>query len=645
MNNFMCGIAGYILNKNIKNKKNLDIHLLRMTDALKHRGPDACGYWKCNKSKIYLGHRRLSIIDLSSKGDQPMHSNNKRYVIAFNGEIYNFRELKSELLTKSNIKFNNKTDTQVLLECISTFGFEKTLKKIQGMFAFALWDKELKVLYLVRDRIGKKPLYWGKTDDGIIFGSEIKSLLHYPKLKKDLNFRSLSAFLKFSYINSPHTIFRNISKVEPGSYIKFRNNIMEEKKYWSLKDFIIEKKVHSSSLELEIAIENLIENATVRRLESDVPLGVMLSGGIDSSLITAMAQKNSNHNLKTFSIRFAEKEFDESNYAREISGLLGTDHHEININDFCLKNIIQKLPDVFDEPFADSSQIPTILISQELKKHVTVALSGDGGDEVFCGYSRYYWATNFSNLSKYISPWIRKVISGSIKLIPSNKISYLNRFLDKGIFPPQFGDRIQKVAKILECESDNQIYSKLVSQTDPNKIFKKSFDHENEIDLKKFPGRYNIQDAMQYIDMKTYLPGDILVKVDRASMACGLEIRSPFLDHQVIEYSLKNLTNKEKIQKGKGKFILRKILSKYLPDRLINRPKMGFGVPLASWLRNDLKEWMLDTLNEKRINEQGLFNFKKINNLMTAHLDQSHNYHYELWQILMFQSWYDKWMK
>ena len=641
----MCGLTGFLLSKSLKSENSLYEYLTKMTNSLTHRGPDASGFWYCTDSNIFLGHRRLSIIDLSSNGEQPMHSNNNRFVMVFNGEIYNYRELKLELMKNFDIKFKNNTDTQVLLESINAYGLDITLKKIEGMFAFALWDKTEKCLFLVRDRIGKKPLYWGRSNEGIIFGSEIKSILKYDNLNKSLDQKSISAFLKFSYINSPNTIFKNISKVEPGHYIKFINNKLEKTQYWNLNHFIKKKKNIKTDSLIESEVENLIEDATVKRLVSDVPLGIMLSGGIDSSLITALAQKNLKSKLKTFSVKFEEKEFDESGFAREIAKILGTEHHEIDIGDFSIKRIIDEIPRIYDEPFADSSQIPTFLISQELKKSVTVALSGDGGDEIFCGYSRYFWASNFSTLSKFISPKILKIISNSINLVSSRKINMFTRFLNKGTFPPQLGDRLKKIAKILHCNSDNQIYSTLVSQTDPNKYFKIQYNHEKEIDLNTFPGNYNIQEAMQYIDIKTYLPGDILVKVDRASMANGLEVRSPFLDHRIVEYALENLSNKQKIQWGKGKFILRKILSKYLPKKLINRPKMGFGVPLSNWLRNELRDWMLETLEENKIKNQGFLNHNNIKNLIISHLKGSHNHHYELWPILMFQSWYDKWMK
>lgn len=641
----MCGLTGFLLSKSLKSENSLYEYLTKMTNSLKHRGPDASGFWYCTDSNIFLGHRRLSIIDLSSNGEQPMHSNNNRFVMVFNGEIYNYRKLKLELMKNFDIKFKNNTDTQVLLESINSYGLDKALRKIEGMFAFALWDKTEKCLFLVRDRIGKKPLYWGRCNEGIIFGSEIKSILKYDNFNKSLDQKSISAFLKFSYINSPNTIFKNISKIEPGHYIKFINNKLEKTQYWNLNHFIKKKKNIKTDSLIESEVENLIEDATVKRLVSDVPLGIMLSGGIDSSLITALAQKNFKSKLKTFSVKFEEKEFDESGFAREIAKILGTEHHEIDIGDFSIKRIIDEIPRIYDEPFADSSQIPTFLISQELKKSVTVALSGDGGDEIFCGYSRYFWASNFSALSKFISPKILKIISNSINLVSSRKINMFTRFLNIGTFPPQLGDRLKKIAKILHCNSDNQIYSTLVSQTDPNKYFKIQYNHEKEIDLNTFPGSYNIQEAMQYIDIKTYLPGDILVKVDRASMANGLEVRSPFLDHRIVEYALENLSNKQKIQWGKGKFILRKILSKYLPKKLINRPKMGFGVPLSNWLRNELRDWMLDTLEENKIKNQGFLNHNNIKNLIISHLKGSHNHHYELWPILMFQSWYDKWMK
>lgn len=641
----MCGIVGFYLKNQINDDNFLCSEIKKMNHQILHRGPDSGNIWRCKRDKVYLGHRRLSIIDLSKNGNQPMHSSNNRFVIVFNGEIYNFRELKEELKNVYNINFTNNTDTSVLLECLNIFGIDKTLSKIEGMFAFALWDKREKNLYLVRDRIGKKPLYWGYLDNGFIFSSEIKSIFAYSGFNSQINFEALSSFFKFSYIDAPQSIFEKIYKLEPGFYLEISKNFKIKKtQYWNIdRVFITSNNKVKDKLETQDCLENLLEDSVKKRLISDVPLGVMLSGGIDSSLITALAQKNTQTKIKTFSIGFNEKLFDESKHAKNIADILGTDHTEIKVDGYSILDLISKLPDIYDEPFADSSQIPTFIISKQLKRQVTVALSGDGGDEVFGGYSRYVWGRKFAFLCKNLPIGIRRCFSSTINLFSADIINSFASILPLKIRPPNFGDRVYKIADIIKSESDSQIYSKLVSQTEPNTFMYKKFNNEDKIRLTKYPGNYDISSAMQYTDFKTYLPGDILVKVDRASMANGLEVRSPLLDHRVVEYAWKNLDQSLKIGNNKGKIVLRRILEKYLPKKSFERPKMGFGIPISEWLRGPLKVWMTDLLSFEKIKRQGIIKPEIIHSMIKDHLDCKRNFHYQLWTILMFQAWYDKW--
>lgn len=641
----MCGIAGFFLKSQNKEHDSLCNYIKKMTDTLSHRGPDNSSNWSNEMDKIYLGHRRLSIIDLSTNANQPLHSNNNRYVIIFNGEIYNFLELKKDL-NKYKLNFNNKSDTQVLIEYINIFGLKITLQKIIGMYAFVLWDKKKKELFLVRDKIGKKPLYWCHQHNHIIFASEIKAILSFPFFKKKVSNRSLSEFLRLSYINSPNSIYEDMFKVEPGSYIQVNNKFeIKKKKFWDLKSIVSSKRNNILNNKRLTDFESLLEDAVEKRLVSDVPLGVLLSGGVDSSLIAALAQKKSSKKIKTFSIGFKDDRYDESRFAKKIAKILDTDHTEYVADDFSVEDLVKNLANIYDEPFADSSQIPTFIICNRIKKDVSVALSGDGGDEVFLGYSRYFWGEKISKVSRIFPKKFRDIISNIILSMPPEKLNYASKFLSKKFFPPHLGDRLQKIGKIINCSSDASIYQKLIYQSEPENFLLKDTFRENELfNLSNFPAKYNFIRAMQYLDLITYLPGDILVKVDRASMANSLEIRSPFLDVRLVEYSLKYLQLKEKIKNGKGKFILRKILSKYLPEKLINRPKMGFGVPLAFWLRGQLKTWMLDILSEAKLKRQGIYMVEPVKQLIDDHISERRNNHYQLWVILMFQSWYDKWV-
>ena len=639
----MCGICGFYIDRKSSHHE-LSERLMTMTTSLTHRGPDNFGVWNDDTSGIYLGHRRLSIIDLSEAGKQPMHSQNDRFVITFNGEIYNFKNIRTDLEKNKGIKFTNQTDTQVLLEACSVYGIEKTLKLLEGMFAFALWDKQKKTLYLARDRVGKKPLYWGYVGNNVVFASELKAINKFPGFTKSLNYKSISSFLQYGYINAPDSIYENINKVEPGGLIRINENKeVHVSKFWSLDNVITDGEQKSGSKqEIHEGLESLLKDSVRKRMISDVPLGVMLSGGIDSTLVTALMQTESSQPVKSYCIGFNDKQYDESVHAKKIAEYLGTDHHEFHAEADSAIELLPSLPNIYDEPFGDASQIPTLIVSKLLKSEVSVALSGDGGDEVFAGYSRYFWGEKISAFNKTVPYLIRNLMSKLIHSVPPHKLDMMFSLLPDKLTPAHSGERLHKIANILKVNSDSELYSKLVSQWTSPKILLPEI-QDQIIDLETYPGDYDIISAMQYLDTNSYLPGDILVKVDRASMANSLEVRSPLLDHRIIEYAW-GLDRKYKINNGKGKHILREILYQYVPQKLVDRPKMGFGVPISEWLRGPLKEWAYSLLNEERIIQQGIFEPKPIKIAFDAHMKRERNYQYPLWMMLMFQSWYEQWI-
>lgn len=638
----MCGIAGIFLSSS-SNNFYLEKVINDMTHTLQHRGPDDFGTWINDSRNLAFGHRRLSVIDLSTFGKQPMHSISDRYVIVYNGEIYNYLELKQALL-KEQVVFRSNSDTEVILSSIELWGLEKAIDKLVGMFAFALWDKRESILYLVRDRVGKKPLYWGYVNKDIVFSSELKAICLYPEFDKSLNYNSIASFLQYGYINAPDSIYNNIYKIEPGTYAVFKkNNEVSINTYWTLDNIVGKNNLDvSNEHEEKEGLELLLKDAVSKRMISDVPVGVMLSGGIDSSLITALMQSESNQKVKSYTIGFNEKQYDESKYAKKISEHIGTDHHEFFVESDSAIGLLPNLQDIYDEPFADSSQIPTYIVSNLLKQQVTVALSGDGGDEVFTGYSRYFWGQKFSTINKYLPYPLRFLIAHLLHTLPPHVLDSIFSLVPDNLRPSHAGERLHKIATILKVKTDSDIYSNLVSLWNPQQILLNGGELE-KINLKNYPGSYDMISAMQYYDMKTYLPGDILVKVDRASMANSLETRSPLLDHRVIEYAW-NLDKNYKIQQGKGKFILREILYKYVPKKLIERPKMGFGVPISTWLRGPLKEWAYDLLHEDRIKAQAIFEPAPILETLNTHTSYKRNFQYPLWTMLMFQSWYDRWI-
>ena len=645
----MCGIAGFL------RWSQLNTHdkavTLRMAEILKHRGPDKQEIWLDPEAGVALAHTRLAIIDLSPAGNQPMLSASGRFVIVFNGEIYNFREIREELEAKGLAPaWRGHSDTEVLLAAIEAWGTEQTLKKLVGMFAFALWDKKERILYLARDRMGEKPLYYGWQGNTFLFASELKALVAHPDFRAVISRDALALYLRFNYVPTPYTIYEGIFKLPPGHWLKLKAGEREEvRPYWRLEEVVAKAKAEPFKGALEEAVEHLealITRAVRGQMVADVPLGAFLSGGIDSSTVVALMQKVSSQPIKTFSIGFYEDEFDEAPYARKIAEHLGTAHTELYVTPKEALEVIPKISEIYDEPFADSSQIPTYLLSKLTREHVTVSLSGDGGDELFGGYNRYFIGTRLwktlGRIPKVLRRLTRDVIyalsPGTWDLIfsPLNWIGPIRR-VTKG----RAGDRLYKIAELFEWSDLSGLYRYLISHWRRPEEVVIGASELNEAWPHTLPGLSDAE-QMMYVDQRTYLPDDILVKVDRASMAVSLETRIPFLDHRLVEFVWR-LPVDWKIRNGKGKWILRQVLYRHVPKELVERPKHGFGVPLEDWLRGPLKDWAEALLDEARLKREGFFEPEPIRRMWKEHLEGRRAWHYYLWDILMFQAWLERW--
>lgn len=645
----MCGIAGII--DRSESLERLEAHGRSMLNTLIHRGPDDEGIWLNQDDGLLLGHRRLAIQDLSEQGAQPMFSHSGRYCIVFNGEIYNFKELSSDL-KKLGHSFRGYSDSEVLLEAIDEWGLVNALQKFIGMFAFALWDAKEKVLYLCRDRIGEKPLYYGFVGKSFYFASELKAIESVVN-KSDLKIDNvaLNSLLKYGYINAPHSIYQGICKLLPGTALTIHENDVSNRRlakpaaYWNIYD-IAEQGLASQICSEEEAIDRLdvLLKKTIRRqLVADVNIGTFLSGGIDSTVVSAIAQAESSHNIKTFTIGFEEKEYDESIYAKRIAKHIGSDHQEIYVSSKDALNVIPDLPNIYDEPFADSSQLPTYLVSKIAKKQVTVCLSGDGGDELFSGYNRYMWLSNIWNKAD-ILPRSLRIMLGKLLSIPS---PYL---WDQAysIFARSGGDqnkikllglKLQKLSGLLQQDNIGNGYDYLISYWDtPNDILTLDYQTEYTSRPARFPSANNFMEEAMYWDQVSYLPGDNLAKVDRASMHVSLETRLPLLSHEVMEYSWR-LPLSLKVKEGRGKFVLRKVLDRYVPNKLVDRPKMGFSVPVSKWLRDDLKEWAEDILFSRTLIDEEIFQVESIRRVWKEHIDGKYDHSHRIWTLLMLLSW------
>jgi len=643
----MCGFAGVVYNK-LHSKEHLSDVTSRMLAPIEHRGPDSSGIWSNEKLGVTLGHRRLSIIDLSENGKQPMQSKSTRFVITYNGEVYNFKELRKELDEVNYGSWRGESDTEVILAAIEYWGIERAVSKFIGMFCFALWDNEEKLLHIVRDRMGIKPVYWAIKDGNFIFGSELKSLMAFEKWDAEIDKNSLALFMKYKYVPCPATIFKNAHQLEAATILTFdKNKNIKKSKYWSL-DEIAKSGITNNNIGkecLENKIFELINSAVKYRLVSDVPIGAFLSGGIDSSAIVALMQENSVLPVNTFSIGFSIDSYDEATYSREIAQHLNTNHTEYILEAEDAIDIIPKLPQVYDEPFSDSSQIPTFLLSKLTSKSVKVALSGDGGDEIFGGYNRYVYADKYFDKLNSMPTWLQNASKDFIHSISKDSWSSLLKYFPKKYAFNHAGDKLYKLASVIG-ENNVEMYKTLISdwKFEDNLILGDEI--YNDIDLKKpsFFDDTNLVEYMQLMDQMHYLPNDILTKVDRASMANSLEVRIPYLDHRIIEEMWK-LPRRYKINNGISKILLRKILGKYIEPIKFDRTKRGFSLPISEWLRGPLKDWAESLLSTQAVKNCGLLNHKTINKKWSEHQSGKNNWHGHIWNILMFSAWHEHWVE
>ena len=670
----MCGFTGF-WTQDPEVLKFKDAVINRMSEQLIHRGPDDQGTWHDHSLGLALGFRRLAIMDLSAAGHQPMESPTGRFILTFNGEIYNHQELRNHL--GSNFHFRGHSDTETLLVCFEVLGIEETLRKSIGMFALSIWDIKTQTLHLARDRVGEKPLYYGWTDSALstfVFGSELKALKTYPGFSNPISKDALTQFLRFTYVPAPYSIYRNIFKLEPGCILSIKGNLppapitplrpdstyhtLHIKKWWSLSSVVSHNNlpVINSMRQASQGLEKLLADSVRIQSLADVPLGAFLSGGVDSSTIVAMMQKESMRKVKTFTVGFEDTNFDESPYAKAVANHLGTDHHEIYLSSLEAQQVIPNLATIYDEPFADSSQIPTHLVCKSARSQVTVALSGDGGDELFGGYNRYFWGPRIWGHLNKLPFVIRQKLGATILAFPEFTWELLgNRFnsypsISNGV--QGIGGKAHKLAQRLNTVKNfDDLYLSLVTEWQNPELLIKYQETESPTFTEKAvcilndplpeTGLKNSQLNMMYKDTLSYLPDDILCKVDRAAMSVSLETRIPFLDHRIVEFAW-SLPLNLKIQGQAGKQVLREVLYKYVPKELIDRPKAGFAVPIGQWLRGPLLEWADELLNEARINREGYFHAQPIRQRWLEHLSLKRDHTPSLWTILMFQAWLDK---
>jgi asparagine synthase (glutamine-hydrolysing) len=623
-----------------------------MMEPIRHRGPDDSGDWVDAQNGVALGFRRLAILDLSPAGHQPMLSADGRYVIVFNGEVYNFNQLRTELASLGHA-FRGHSDTEVMLAAICQWGIQDAVQRFNGMFAFALWDRRECRLTLVRDRLGIKPLYYGWAGSVFLFGSELKALKAHPAFQAEIDRGALALYLRHNYIPAPYTIYTGFCKLLPGTILTLAGNQLGELPdpvpYWSARQVAESGVAHlfeGSDQEAVVELDALLRESVRERMVADVPLGAFLSGGIDSSAIVALMQVQSSRPVQTFTIGFHESSYNEAEHAKEVARHLGTEHTELYVTPQEAQAVIPRLPALFDEPSADSSQIPTFLIAELARRHVTVSLSGDGGDELFGGYNRYSWARKIWKVTGRLPGTFRTFGSAALLRTPSTAWDILlsNRFIPPRWRISEAGEKIRKIAEILPADSPEAIYLDLVSHwKEPASIVRGAAEPSTRLTSRESWACVPDYTAwMMYMDLVTYLPDDILVKVDRASMGVSLEARVPFLDDQrVVEFAWR-LPLRMKIRNGQGKWILRQVLYQYVPCQMIERPKMGFGIPIDAWLRGPLRGWAESLLGERRLKDEGFFNPKPIRQKWQEHLTGKHNWQYHLWDILMFEAWLEE---
>lgn len=648
----MCGIIGFLHYPGQVAGTTAEARLTDMMAAIAHRGPDSQGHWTDDDAGVALGHLRLAIVDLSPTGHQPMISHSGRYQLVYNGEIYNYQKLRAELAEAGHTpNWRGSSDTEVMMAAFDLWGFEDTLARLEGMFAIALWDRETRTLKLARDRLGEKPLYYGWQGTGkdavFLFGSELKALRAHPAFNADIRRDALTAMLRHGHVPEDLVIYEGLRKLRPGEMAELSLEAPEPKRklYWDGGAIAAAPRGPApSDAEAIEALNTLLLDAVSQEMMSDVPLGAFLSGGIDSSVVVGLMQHLSDKPVHTFSIGFHEARYNEAQFAKEVAGHLGTHHTELYVGDKDLRDVIPRLPEIYDEPFADSSQIPTFLVAKLARNHVTVALSGDGGDELFCGYDRYIHGQKMMSKLRGVPGPLRALGGSAIRAIPAK---LLNMALEPIRSTPQGkepnGQRLHRLANYVRSRTTEELHRKMVSVWRFPEAAVIGGDSPPSILADHLPPRGSLSDVerMMQLDMLAYMPDDILCKVDRATMAVALESRAPLLDHRVAEF-IWALPEHFKYRDGKSKWLLRQVLYKYVPPALIERPKMGFEVPIGLWLRGGLHDWAEALLAPDRLKREGYLDEKVISRLWSEHQAESHNWGAQLWNVLMFQAWLEE---
>ncbi|KVN48169.1 asparagine synthase (glutamine-hydrolyzing) [Burkholderia ubonensis] len=648
----MCGIDGF-LNSAAFDEETARATLARMTASLAHRGPDAQGTWLDAQAGIALGHRRLAIVDLSVHGRQPMASVCGRFVLVFNGEIYNHRALRAELeRTGRAPAWRGHSDTEVLLAAIAAWGVEAALRRATGMFAIALWNRESRVLTLARDRIGEKPLYYGWIGDALVFASELKALRSFPGFDGAIDRDALCLYLRQSSVPAPYTIYRGIRKLPPGTFIQFEHarDTPRARAYWTLEHAIEAGRAEpfeGTAQEAVGLLDGILRKAVAQQMEADVPLGAFLSGGVDSSAIVALMQAQSAAPVDTFTIGFHEAGYDEAGYAKAVARHLGTRHTELYVTADHALAVVPKLPSIYDEPFSDASQIPTFLVAELTRRHVKVSLSGDGGDELFGGYTRYFLTPRLWRKLHRVPAAVRARIAAALHALRPDHADQLAAVAQSAWSgaearetPPRIGDRLHKLGHVMTADSRIGLYRLLMSAVHhPERIALAGQEPPTPLDTASaWPADLTFAEQAMAIDTLTYLPTDILTKVDRAAMAVSLETRMPFLDHHVVEFAWR-LPAALRLPDGRSKVLLRRLLDAYVPASLIDRPKQGFCAPIDHWLRGSLRDWAQTLLHPARLREEGFFDAAAVERLWRQHQTGRMNWQHQLWTVLMFQAW------
>ena len=641
----MCGITGFWSLA----CEHASAVVQRMALRIESRGPDDEGVWADEIVGLFLAHRRLSILDLSPAGHQPMISPCGRYVFVYNGEIYNHLDLRNDLETEGgHFSWRGHSDTETLLAALRHWGIERALQRCNGMFAFALWDVRERTLFLARDRMGEKPLYYGMVGESFLFASELKALTAFPGWSGEVDRDVLALYLRHNYVPAPWSIYKGILKLPPAHFVTIRDGgrrVGEPACYWDLPRIASEgvRQTRNDLVAITDELDVLLRDAVGRRMVADVPLGAFLSGGFDSTVVVAQMQAQSVRPVKTFSIGFYEAAHNEAQHAKAVAAYLGTDHTELYVSPEEAISVIPQLAEIYDEPFSDSSQIPTLLVSQLARRHVTVSLSGDGGDELFYGYQRYALGYKiWSKLGLLPAP-LRQALGWCLGHAPRNGLERLERLVPKRIKVAHLADQLPKLAEVLSYREGESFYRVLIHLwKQPDRIV---FGAREPETILSQPGRLadlpDLRNRMMLLDMLTYLPDDILTKVDRASMAVSLEARVPLLDHRLVEFAWR-IPLKYKVRDGQGKWLLRQVLYRYVPRELVDRPKMGFGVPIEHWLRGPLRDWAEELLDENRLMEQAFFDPAPIRKMWIEHVAGERRWHYYLWDVLMFQAWLEK---